>query len=142
MAPVSGVFRSLSEVVAVGLTVEAGTSLVDTLELTVADDVGTGIVDLEGAQQGDEGLALGRRTGVGGTAMGVEASFVADANGMGIVVTGMGTDHLLRTALVELAIAGDVVVVAALLPAPGTVHLLEHRHRDVLVGARCRAVND
>ncbi len=114
----------------------------DTLELAVADDVGTGIVDLKGAQKGDEGLALGWRTGIGGTAMGVEASFVADAYGVGVVVTGVGSGHLFGTALVELAIEGDVVVVAALLPAPGTVHLLEHRHRDVLVGARCGAVDD
>ena len=43
---------------------------------------------------------------------------------------------------VQLAVAGDVVVVAAALPAAGLVHLVELLHRDVLVGAARRAVND
>ena len=43
---------------------------------------------------------------------------------------------------VQLAVAGDVVVVAAALPAAGLVHLVELLHCDVLVGAARRAVND
>ena len=113
----------------------------DALQLTMPDDLGIGIVDLQGTEQGDEGGLLGQGTGVGGTALLVEAALVADADGVGVVVTGVCADHLFGTALIELAVAGDVVVVAAALPAAGLVHLVEHLHGDVLVGPRGRAVN-
>ena len=72
----------------------------------------------------------------------VEAPLVADADGVGVVVAGVCADHLFGAAEVELAVAGDVVVVAAALPATGLVHLVEHPQRQVLVGAARRAVND
>ena len=55
-------------------------------------------------------LCFGSR--VGWTAVGIEASFVADADGVLVVMTGMGTDQVLMTGLIGLAIAGDVVVVS------------------------------
>ena len=114
----------------------------DTLQLAVADNLGIGVVDLQGAEQGDEGCLLGRGTGVGGTALLIEAALVADADGVSVVVAGMGTDLLFWTALVELTVAGDVVVVAAAFPAAGLVHLVELLHGNVLVRSRCRAVKD
>ena len=77
-----------------------------------------------------------------GRALLVEAPLVADADGVGVVVAGVCADHLFGAAEVQLAVAGDVVVVAAALPAAGLVHLVELLHRDVLVGAARRAVND
>jgi len=121
---------------------ERGTGLVDALQFAVADDLGIGIVLLQGAEQPEEGLLLGRGAGVGGAATVVETSLVADADGVGIVVSGVGADHLLGTAEVQLSVAGDVVVIAAALPAAGLVHLVEHPQRQVLVGAARRAVND
>lgn len=44
--------------------------------------------------------------------MGIEAALVADAYGVGVVVQGVGSYHRLGTAGVDLAVAGDVVVVA------------------------------
>ena len=41
----------------------------DTSEFTVAHDFGLGIVDFQGAEQGDEGSALLGGTGVGSTSM-------------------------------------------------------------------------
>ena len=114
----------------------------DTLQLAVSQDLGVGIVELQRAEQGDEGLALLGGAGVGRTALGVEASLVADADAVGIVVAGVGSGLLLAAALVQLAVAGDVVVVAALLPATGAVHLVEHLERDVLVGPTGRTVDD
>ena len=70
----------------------------DAFEFAVTHDLGIGVVDLQGAEQGDEGSALGWRAGVGGAAFLVQASFVADADGVGIVVAGVGTDHLFGTA--------------------------------------------
>ena len=65
----------------------------DALQFAVADNLGIGIVLLQGAEQREEGLLLGRGAGVGGTATFVEASLVADADGVGIVVAGVGADH-------------------------------------------------
>ncbi len=121
---------------------ERGTGLVDALQFAVADDLGIGIVLLQRAEQREEGLLLGRGAGVGSAATFVEASLVADADGVGIVVAGVGADHLLGTAEVQLSVAGDVVVIAAALPAAGLVHLVEHPQRQVLVWAARRAMDD
>ena len=90
---------------------EGWTGLVDALQFAMTDDLGIGIVLLQGAEQREEGLLLGWGAGVGGAATFVEASLVADADGVGIIVAGVGADHLLGTAEVQLSVAGDVVVV-------------------------------
>ena len=105
---------------------EGWTGLVDALQFTVADDLGIGIVLLQRTEQRVEGQLLGGSPGVGRTALLVEAPLVADADGVGVVVAGVCADHLFGAAEVELAVAGDVVVVAAALPATGLVHLVEH----------------
>ena len=98
----------------------------DAFQFAVADDLGVGIVLLQREEQREESFFLGRGAGVGGAAFLVETALVADADGVGVVVAGMGADHLFWTAKVELAVAGDVVVVAAAFPAFGLVHLVEH----------------
>ena len=105
---------------------EGWTGFVDALQFAVADDLGIGIVLLQRAEQREEGLLLGRGAGVGGTATFVEASLVADADGVGVVVAGMGSDHLLGATEVQLSVAGDVVVIATAFPAFGLMHLVEH----------------
>ena len=112
---------------------EGWTGLVDALQFTVADDLGIGIVLLQRTEQRVEGQLLGGSPGVGRTALLVEAPLVADADGVGVVVAGVCADHLFGAAEVELAVAGDVVVVAAAHPAAGLVHLVELLHRNVLV---------
>ena len=114
----------------------------DAFEFAVAYDLGIWVVDLQRAEQGDEGGTLGWGSGVGGTAFLVETTLVADANGVGIVVAGMGADHLFGAAEMQLSGTGDVVVVAAAFPAFGLVHLVEHPQCQMLVGAARRAVND
>ncbi len=108
----------------------------------MADNLSIGIVLFQRDKQRVESELLGWCPGVVGTALLVEAALIADADGVGVVVAGMGPDHLLGTALEELAVAGDVVVVAAALPATGLVHLVELLHGDVLVRPRGRAVED
>jgi hypothetical protein len=61
---------------------------------------------------------------------------------MSVVVAGMGSDHLFGATEVQLAVAGDVVVIAAALPATGLVHLVEHLERNMLIGSARRAMND
>ena len=91
----------------------------------MAKDAGIGIVDLQGSKQGDEGMLLGRGTGVVGLAIGIETTLIADADTMGVIATGVGTNHLLGAALVQLTVLGDVVMVARGLIAPTLVACLE-----------------
>ena len=87
----------------------------------MTEDLGIGVVLFQGTEQMPEGCLLGRGTGVGGATFLVEASLVADAEGVGVVMAGVSTDHLLGTAKVQLSVAGDVVVIAAAFPATGLV---------------------
>ena len=114
----------------------------DALELIMADNLGIGIVLFQRDKQRVESELLGWGAGVGGAAFLIETALVADADGVGIIMPGVGADHLFRTAEVQLSVAGDVVMVAAALPATGLVHLVEPFQRNMLVRSRCRAVND
>ena len=113
----------------------------DAFEFTVTEDFGIGVIDLQGSEQGDEGCTLGRGASVFSTTFLVETTLVADSDGVGIVMPGVSTDHLLGAAEVQLSVAGDVVVIATAVPAFGTVHLVELLERNVLIRARCRTVN-
>ena len=122
--------------------IEAGAVFVDTFELTVTDNLSIRIVLFQRDKQRVESELLGWGAGVIGAAFLVKTTLVADADGVGIIMPGVGTDHLLGTAKVQLSVAGDVVMVATALPAFGFVHLVEPFHRNMLVRSRCRAVND
>ena len=113
----------------------------DAFEFTVAEDLGIGVIDLQRAEQGDESSTLLRGTGVFWTTFFVEPAFVTDTNRVGVVVAGMSTDHLFRTPDVELAVTGNIVVVATAVPTFGTVHLVELFERYTLVRPRSRTVN-
>ncbi len=113
----------------------------DAFELAVAEDLGIGIIELQGAEQCDKGGTLRRSTSISGTTFLVEASLVTNTNRVGIVVAGVGADHLFRTALMELAVTSDVVVVATAVPAFGSVHLVEKLERYMLVRAACSTMN-
>ena len=131
------------EVVAVFLAVEAGAVFVDAFEFVVALDDGVGVAGFQAAEQGDESFALGRGAGVGCVASLVEAAFVADADGVGIVVEGMHADLAFIASLVEAAVALDVVVIAyALVVEAGVVTFPEPLDGEALVAAGGRAVDD
>ena len=115
----------------------------DAFEFAVAHDLGIGVVDLQGAEQGDEGSALGWRAGVGGAAFLVEASFIADADGVGVVVAGVHADLVFVAGLEDLTVFFDEVVVAdAFAVEAGVVAGFEHFNGETLVAAVCRTVND
>ena len=94
-------------------------------------NLGIGIIGLQSTQQGDEGLLLGRSAGVGGFALGIETSLIANANRVGVVVEGMGSNHLLGAALVDFAILRDVVMVASGLVTSSLVTGFEVFGREV-----------
>ena len=115
----------------------------DTFQLTVAHDGSIGIVFLEGTEEGDEGRPLLRGAGVGSLAFLVQASFIADADGMGIVVSGMHADLFLFAGLIDLSVFLDVVVIAdALVMETGVMAVTQPIDGETLVAARGTAMND
>ena len=112
-------------------------------QFTVAEDEGIRIVDLQTAEQGNEGGTLGRSTGVGITAFLVQPSFIADADGMGIIMAGMHANLIFRAGLIDLTIALNIVMVTdAFAVETGIVIVTEHIDGVALVATGRRAVND
>ena len=124
-----------------GLGVEAGAGLVDTGEVAVAEDAGRGVVGTKGTEQGREGGLLEGRAGVGRATVGVETALVADADGVLVVMTGMGAGQILMTGLIDLTIACDVVVITGE-PETGIVTCDEVLDGEPTVAARGAAVNN
>ena len=94
-------------------------------------DFGIGVIGLQSSKQGDEGMLLGRGTGVAGFTTGIETSLITNANRVGVVATGMGSNHIFGAALVEFAILGDVVMVAGGLVTSSLVTGFEVFGREV-----------
>ena len=92
--------------------IEARTLLLDPGKVAMAKNLGIGVIGLQSTQQGDEGLLLGRSTGVVGLALGIETSLIANANRVGVVAEGMSSNHILGAAFMEFAILRDVIMVA------------------------------
>ena len=115
--------------------VEAGTVLVDVGEITVSEDDGIGIIGLQRAEQGHEGRLLFPGTGVGRDALGRQPTFIAHTDGVLVVVAGMCPRQVLVPRLVQLSIAGDVVVIASE-PEAGIVAGNEVLYGEPTVSAR------
>ena len=97
----------------------------------MAEDASFGVIGLQSTKQGDEGLLLGRSAGVGGFAVGIETSLIANANRVGVVAEGMGSYHILRAAFMEFAILRDVVMVAGGLETSSLMTGFEVFRREV-----------
>ena len=111
-------------------------------EVAVAHDDGGGVLLRQSLQQGAHAVALRLGACVTGVAGGVETAFVADADGVLVVVLAVGSDLPEGTPLMHLAVAGDVVVVADVLPPPLQVVGLALTEGVTLRGARGAAVQD
>lgn len=107
----------------------------------MAEDGSVGVVLLQGTKEGDEGGLLFLGAGVGFTALGIDASLIADADAVLVVMAGMGAGEVLMTGLVHLTIAGDVVVVGGEAKT-GLVAGDELGDREGPVAARGATVND
>ena len=108
----------------------------------MADDFGIGIVEAEALQKLYHRALLGFGSGIGWIAVGIQAALVTDSYRVGVVMLGMGTDHLLGTAWVDFAILGDVVVITGGLEASSLMTGFEVFDREISVGSGCRAVNN
>ena len=67
---------------------------------------------LEFDQEGDEGAALGDGAGVLRFAAGIQAAFVADADGAAVEGTAMGADFVKAAVLGGGAVLADVIMIA------------------------------
>lgn len=86
-------------------------------------------------------MLLLRCPGIGRTTLGVETSFIADANAVLVVVLGMGAGEVFMTRLVHLTITGDVIVVGGEAET-GLVAGNEVSDRKRTVAARGATVDD
>ena len=103
----------------------------------MADDFGFWIVQAEAFQKLYHRALLGFGSGIGRIAVGIQTALVTDSYRVGVVMLGMGTDHLLGTAWVDFAILGDVVVVTGGGEASGLVAGFEVFYREIAVGSGC-----
>ena len=94
------------------LGIEARTVLVYTGQVAVADNLGLGVFELQQAEQREQRVLLCRCPGVFRLALWVQSALVAYAQRMFVVALGMSTHKVLVACLVQLSVAGDVVVVA------------------------------
>ena len=88
-------------------------------------------------------MLLGWSASIGWVTLFVETTFVADADGVGVVVAGMHAYLILRACLVQLTIAFDVVVITyALAMKSGVVAGPEHISGKPLIATRGTAMDD
>ena len=85
------------------------------VEVVVAHDESTGELLAQADQQVEQGVSLGFCPSVGWLAIFVQASFVADADGVGIVEPAVGSNFFQGSAFVQGAVTLHVVVVADVL---------------------------
>ena len=122
------------------LGVETWTLLANAGEVTMTEDGGIGIVEAERVEEFLHRYLLGEGTGVGLLAVGIESALIADADAVGVVVSGVGSDLSFWAARVEGAVLGDVVVVADGFETSGEVTGFQVFYREVLGHTGCRAV--
>ena len=80
----------------------------------MTENASIGVLGSEFLQQLVKSVLLSFGTGVGGMAVLIESSLIDDAKGTIVVVTGMNALHVLGQQRDDVAIATDIVVVAAL----------------------------
>ena len=121
---------------------EAGAVLAG-VQVVVTNDKGVGVAPVKVFQEPAHRSLLLRCPCVGGLTADVEATLVADANRVAVVVHAVGADHPFRSARLYLSVTTDDVVVAdAELPAPVSVPRVYLGSRRCLVGLHCRTMND
>ena len=107
----------------------------------MTEDLGIRIVLLQGTEKGNESGLLFLGTGVGRMTVGVETSLIADADGVLVVVLGMGADEVFMTRLIHLTVPGDVIVIGGEAEA-SLVTGDELGDREWMVAARGATVDD
>lgn len=120
--------------------IEAGTSLV--AESIVPHDEGARIVRLQRHKQPSERRPLCFGSRVCGLAVGPQAAFVADADGITVVSLAMGTRFRKRTAVADRSVACDVIVIPDVAEAAAKMVFTALPETIALVGTGGRTVQD
>ena len=120
---------------------EIGTGFGNMGQLAVAEDLGIGIIDLQRLQQMPHGGFLLLGAGVGSFSVGQQSTLVANADGVLVIVPGMGSWQVLVPRLVQLTVTGDIVVVAGE-PEAGLMTGYQLGDGERAVAARRRAVDN
>ena len=123
------------------LGIKARTLLLDTRQISVAQDGGIRIILSQRIQQLLQRnlLRLGAR--IRRMTILVQTTLVANANAMLVVVTGMRTHLVLMAARIQSAVLGDVIVVTNLCEATSLVARLQILNAEVLVHTGSAAVH-
>lgn len=87
----------------------------------MANNDGFRVVGVQLLKQRAQGGLLGVGASVGGTTLYVKPAFVADADGMAVVVLAVSADHLYRATGLNGSVATNHEVAAATLPAVGAI---------------------
>ena len=101
------------------------------MEEVMPHDEGLGIAGMERFEELTERHALRWSAGVGRAVPTVQASHIADTNGVEIVILAMRTDLRLGTATLNSAVEPDQVVIANPFPASLAVPLIHLRQGDL-----------
>ena len=118
-------------------------AILSVIQVVVTDDHGAGVTPVQVFQQLSHRSLLLSRPRVSGLTADVEATFIAYANGVAVVVHAVGTDHPFRSARLYLSVTTDDVVVAdAELEASVSMPRIYISGGRCLVGPYCRTMND
>ena len=115
------------------LGIKARTLLLHTRQIAVAQDGGIRIILSQRIQQLLQRNLLRLSARIRRMTILVQATLVADANAMQVVVTGMRTHLVLMTARIQGAVFGDVIVVTNLSETTSLVARLQILNAEVLV---------
>ena len=110
-------------------------------QLAVTHDTGRGIFGLEFLEELEHRVLLSFSAGVFRLAILIQTTFIADAKGAMVVVSGVGALHCLWQQRDDVAIAQDVVVIRAL-SVLGLAGSDEGFNAERAVAFRCTAVDD
>ena len=113
------------------------------IQVVVTDNHGAGVTPVQVFQQLSHRNLLLSRPRVGGLTAGIVASFVAYADGVAVVVQTVGTNHPFWSAMLNLSVTTDDVVVADTeFPASLAMPRIYLSGGRCLVGPYCRTMND
>ena len=111
-------------------------------ELVVAVDRGNRVFFHKIADELEEGEALGFGAGVGGTAVGIEAADISDADALGVVTWAMGTDLFDGATRADAAIMIDDIMIADVVPAETLMVAADALDGAVGIGSGGGAMDD
>ena len=125
------------------LGIETGTGFVDGgAELVMTEDLRLRIIEAKLTEQGKERTFLRPSAGIGGMALQIQASLVADADAMPVPAKGMRPYLTDRTTGLQRPSKGNVKMIADVFKASGEMRCPHILHREGTVATGGAAMND